>query len=61
MKRLKWKLGSVYLEIVLILMQDMCTVGDEPTLAHPMVLLGKGAQVEAWLGLFGDRAILDTR
>ena len=26
MKRLKWKLGSVYLEIVLILMQDRCTV-----------------------------------
>ena len=25
-KRLKWKLGSVYLEIVLILMQDRCTV-----------------------------------
>ena len=26
MKMLKWKLGSVCLEIVLILMQDRCTV-----------------------------------
>ena len=26
MKELKWMLGSVYLEIVLILMQDRCTV-----------------------------------
>ena len=25
-KRLKWKLGSVYLEMVLILMQDRCNV-----------------------------------
>jgi hypothetical protein len=32
LKRLKWKLGSVYLEIVLILMQDSCIVCMECTL-----------------------------
>ena len=31
----------------------------KPLWTQPMVLLGKGAQVEAWFGLFGDRAILD--
>ena len=31
-KRLKWKLGSVCLEIVLILMQDRCTVCMEYTI-----------------------------
>ena len=30
-KRLKWKLSLVYLEIVLILMQDRCTVCMEHT------------------------------
>jgi len=32
MKRLKWMLGSVYMEIVLILMQDRCTVCMEYTI-----------------------------
>ena len=32
MNRLKWKLGSVYLEIVIILMQDRCTVCMEHTI-----------------------------
>ena len=31
-KRLKWKLGLIYLEIVLILMQDICTVCMERTI-----------------------------
>ena len=31
-KRLMWILGSVNLEIVLILMQDRCTVGMEHTI-----------------------------
>ena len=31
-KRLKWRLDSVYLEIVLILMQDRCTVCMERTM-----------------------------
>ena len=43
-KRLKWNLCSVFLEIVLILM---------------MVLLGEEAQVKARFGLFGDSANLD--
>ena len=33
----------------------------KPLWTHPMVLLGKVAQVESWFGLFGDRAILDPR
>jgi len=33
----------------------------KPLWTHPMVLLGKGAQVKAWFVLFGDRAILDRR
>ena len=32
MKGLKWMLGSVYLEIVLILMQDRCMVCMEHTI-----------------------------
>ena len=32
MKRLKWKLDSICLEIVLILMQDRCTVCTEHTI-----------------------------
>jgi hypothetical protein len=31
-KRLKCKVGSIYLEIVLILMQDRCTVCMEHTI-----------------------------
>jgi len=38
MKRLKWKLGSVYLEIVLILMQDRCTVWMECTICSEINL-----------------------
>jgi hypothetical protein len=36
--RLKWKLGSVRLEIVLLLMQDWCTVGVEHTIDLEIVL-----------------------
>jgi hypothetical protein len=28
---------------------------------HPMVLLGREAQLEAWFGPFGDSANLDAR
>jgi len=38
MKRLKWKLGSVCLEIVLILMQDWCTVCMEHTICLEIIL-----------------------
>ena len=36
--RLKWKLDSVYLEIVLILTQDRCTVCAERTIGMEVVL-----------------------
>jgi hypothetical protein len=45
----KWKVVSVRLEIVLILMHDRCTI-----CAHPMVLLGDVGQAEARFGPFGD-------
>jgi hypothetical protein len=65
--RLKWKLISVRLDIVLILTQDRCTVCVEHTIRSeiildiPMVLLGDKAQVEAHFGPFGDSANLDAR
>ena len=37
-ERLKWKLGSVCLEIVLILMQDRCTVCMEHTICSEINL-----------------------
>ena len=37
-KRLKWRLGSVYLEIVLILMQDRCTICIEHTICSEINL-----------------------
>ena len=36
--RLKWKLDLVYLEIVLILTQDKCTVYAERTIGSEIVL-----------------------
>jgi hypothetical protein len=36
--RLKWKLGSVHLEIVLLLMQDWCTVCVDHTVGSEIVL-----------------------
>jgi hypothetical protein len=65
--RLKWKLISVRLEIVLILTQERCTVcagrtiGSKIVLHAPDVLLGDEAQVEAHFGLFGDSANLGAR
>ena len=56
--RLKWKLISVRLEIVLILAQDRCTVcverniGSEIIFMHPMELLGDVGQVESLFFLF---------
>ena len=53
MTKLNWKLILVYLEIVLILTQDRCTVCTESTigyeiiLAHPMELLGDVGHVES--------------
>ena len=62
-----WKLVSVRLEIVLVSVQDRCTVCDKRTLGldivfnAPMVLLGDEAQLEARFGPFGDSANLDAR
>jgi hypothetical protein len=63
--RLKRRLVSVHLEIVLILTKDRCMVW--PNIARKsfwtnlMVLLGHEAQVDACFGLFGDSANLDAR
>ena len=57
--RLKQKLVSVRLEVVLILTQDRCivcakrTVGSEIIWMHPMVLLGDVGHVESHFGLLG--------
>ena len=67
MTRLKWNLVSVYLDIVLVLVQDRCTVcnkrtiGSEIVLDAPMVLLGDEAQVESCFGPFGDSVSISAR
>ena len=57
---------SVPLEMVLVLVQDRCTVCAKRTIAisfctHPMVPLGDKAQVGASFGPFGDSTILNAR
>ena len=58
---------SVHLEMVLVSLQDRCTVcakhtiGLETILDAPMVLLGDEAQVEAHFGPFVDSANLESR
>ena len=65
--RLKWKLVSVFLEIVLILMKDRCTVCAEHTIGSEIILdapngaPGDEAQVEDHFSTFGDSANLDVR
>ena len=60
MKRLKWNIVSVLLEIVVKLTQDGCTVcaertiGSEIILDAPDGLLGDVGHVESCFGLFGD-------
>ena len=62
-----WKLVSVRLEIVLVLVQDRCTVCAKRTIGlgiifnAPMVLLGDEAQLEARFSACGDSANLDAR
>ena len=62
-----WNVVSVHLEIVLVSVQDRCTVcakciiGLDIVLNTPMVLLGDEAQVEARFGPLGDSANLDAR
>ena len=58
--RLKWKLISVLLEIVLILTQDRCTVYVERTIGSEIILdthdelLGDVGHAESYFFLFGD-------
>ena len=60
-------LVSVHLEIVLVSVQDMCTVyanrtiGSGIVLAHPMVLLGDEAQLKDHFGPFGDSVSVGAR
>ena len=64
---MKWKLVSDHLEIVLISMQDRCTICaeraivSEVILAHPMELLSDVGQVEACFSLFAHSVNLDAR
>jgi hypothetical protein len=59
-------LVSVHLEMVLVLVHDMCivcakhTVGSGIILDPSVILLGDVAQVEACFGLLGDSANLDS-
>jgi hypothetical protein len=56
----KWKLVSVSFEIVIISIQDRCTVcaehaiGSEIILGSPMELLGDVVQLEGRFGPLGD-------
>jgi hypothetical protein len=65
--RLKEKLDSFCLEIVLILMQDRCTlcgertIGSEIILDAPMELLGDVAHEESRFGPFGDSVSVGAR
>jgi hypothetical protein len=60
-------LTSVYLEIVLILMQDRCMVCHERTQAlksfwmHPMELLGAVGLVKSCFGSFGNSVSVGAR
>jgi hypothetical protein len=65
---LKWKLDSVYLEIVLILTQHRCTVfvpnvpqSQKSFWTHPMKLLGDVGHVESCFGPFGDSVGVSSR
>jgi hypothetical protein len=64
---LKWKLILIIVEIVLVSVQDRCTVcaktiiGSEIILDAAIVLLGDDAQVEAHLDPFGDSGNLEAR
>ena len=62
-----WNLVLDRLEIVLVSVEDRCTVcakrttGSDIVFNALMVLLGDEAQVEAPFSPFGDSANLDTR
>ena len=60
MKRFKWRLGSVSLEIVLVLMQEGARFVwnipyDQKSIwMHPIELLDDVCHLESRFGLFGD-------
>ena len=60
-------LVSIRLEIVIVLVQDRCTVCARRTIGskifrtQPTLLLGDEGQVEARFGPFGESANLDAR
>ena len=62
-----WNLVSIRFVIVLVSMQDRCTVCAKRTMGldivfnAPMVLLVDEAQMEARFSPFGDSANLDAR
>ena len=62
-----WNLVSICLEIVLVLVQDRCTVCAERTIGskiiwtHPMELLVDVGHVESCFGPFGHSASVDAR
>ena len=62
-----WNLVSDHLEIVLVSVQDRCTVCTKRTIGSdiafnaPMVIQGDEAQVEASFSPFGDSANLVAR
>jgi hypothetical protein len=64
--RLKWKLGSVHLGMVLLLMQDWCLVCTECSIGIEIVLdtldgtPSDEAAVEARYDPFGDSTTLDA-
>jgi hypothetical protein len=47
--RLKWKLDSVRMEIVLILVQDRCTVCDERTTSSEIILDTPKNSLQIWI------------
>jgi hypothetical protein len=65
--KLKWKLISVCLEIMLILTQDRCTVFAQPTIGSKIVfdapdgILGDVGHVESCFGPFRDSVSVDAR
>jgi hypothetical protein len=65
--RLKWKLVSVRIEIVQILIQDRCTVCAKRTVSLEIILdapdgnLGDVGHVESRFGPFGNSGNLDSR
>ena len=62
-----WNLVSVHLEIVLVSVQDRCTICAKCTIGidivfnTSMVLIGDEAQVEARFSPCGDSGNLDAR